>query len=247
LHPGSIPGEASKLFFAGFRVAGRSMANTSSDETERARRLAMVNGQLRTGDVVDREVLAAFLDTPREAFVAPAFADLAYIDREAPALGAKSRRLLPPLTLARMLQAVAVKAGDRALDVGGGSGYGAAILAAMGAKVVLLESDPGAADAARKLLSSRENATVAHGPLNSGAQKLGPFDLIVVEGAFRIPPDALLALLADGGRLVGVDAIMGASQAALYERREGAVSRRALFETTADTLDGFQPRESFAF
>ncbi len=88
---------------------------------------------------------------------------------------------------------------------------------------------------------------MAHGPLNSGAQKLGPFDLIVVEGAFRIPPDALLALLADGGRLVGVDAIMGASQAALYERREAAVSRRALFETTADILDGFQPRENFAF
>jgi protein-L-isoaspartate(D-aspartate) O-methyltransferase len=222
------------------------MANTSSAETERARRLAMVNGQLRTGGIVDREVLAAFLDTPREAFVAPAFADLAYVDREAPALGAKSRRLLPPLTLARMLQAVAVKAGDRALDVGGGSGYGAAILAAMGAKVVLLESDPGAADAARKLLAGRENVTVAH-PFNSSAQKLGPFDLIVVEGAFRIPPDALLALLADGGRLVGVDAIMGASQAALYERREGGVSRRALFETTADTLDGFQPRENFAF
>ncbi len=223
------------------------MANTSSAEAQRARRLAMVNCQLRTGDVVDQEVLAAFLATPREAFVAPAFVELAYLDRDAPALGAKSRRLLPPLTLARMLQAAAVKAGDRALDVGGGSGYGAAILAAMGAKVVLLESDSGAAAAARELLSSRENVTVAHGPLDSGAQRLGPFDLIVVEGAFRVPPDALLALLADGGRLVGIDAIMGASQAALYERRGEGVSRRALFETTAGTLDGFQPGESFAF
>ena len=223
------------------------MAKASSAEVQRARRLAMVNSQLRTGDVVDQNVLAAFLATPREAFVAPAFVELAYLDRDAPALGAKGRRLLPPLTLARMLQAAAVKAGDRALDVGGGSGYGAAILAAIGAKVVALESDPGAAAAARELLSGRENVTVIHGPLDTGAKTLGPFDLIVVGGAFRVPPDALLALLADEGRLVGVDATMGASQAALYEKCGEGVSRRALFETTAETLDGFQPVPGFAF
>ncbi len=223
------------------------MAATSSAETYRARRLAMVNGQLRTGDVVDQEVLAAFLETPRERFVAPAFAELAYVDRDAPALGAKGRRLLAPLVLARMLQAAAVRPGDRALDVGGGSGYGAAILAAMGAKVVALESDPGAAEAAREALSGRDNVAVVHGPLDSGAKPFAPFDLIVVEGAFRIPPDALLSLLADGGRLVGIDATMGASQAALYERRGGGVSRRALFETNAQTLDGFQPGMSFIF
>jgi protein-L-isoaspartate(D-aspartate) O-methyltransferase len=223
------------------------MAKTSSAEVQRARRLAMVNSQLRTGDVVDQNVLAAFLATPREAFVAPAFVELAYLDRDTPALGAKGRRLLPPLTLARMLQAAAVKPGDRALDVGGGSGYGAAILAAMGAKVVALESDPGAAAAAGALLSGAENVTVVHGPLDSGAQKLGPFDLIVVEGAFQVPPNALFALLADGGRLVGIDATMGASQAALYDKRGEGLSRRALFETTADTLDGFQARVGFAF
>jgi protein-L-isoaspartate(D-aspartate) O-methyltransferase len=223
------------------------MAATSSAETRQARRLLMVNSQLRTGDVVDQEVLAAFLDTPRERFVTPALVELAYLDRDALALGAKRRRLLPPLTLARMLQAAAVRPGDRALDVGGGSGYGSAILAAMGAKVVALESDPGAAAAARELLSGLEKVTVVHGPLDSGAQKLGPFDLIVVEGAFRVPPDALFVLLADGGRLVGIDATMGASQAALYDKRGEGLSRRALFETTADTLDGFQAGVSFAF
>jgi protein-L-isoaspartate(D-aspartate) O-methyltransferase len=223
------------------------MAATSSADALQDRRLTMVNGQLRTGDVVDQEVLAAFLDTPRETFVAPGFAALAYLDREMPALGTKRRRLLPPLTLARMLQAAGVKAGDRALDIGGGSGYGAALLNFMGAKVVALESDPGAAAAAREALSGRENVTVVEGPLDAGAERLGPFDVIVVEGAFRVPPGALLAQLADGGRLVGIDAIIGAPQAALYEKRAGGVSRRALFETAADTLDGFQPGVSFAF
>jgi len=223
------------------------MAATSSAEAHQNRRLAMVNGQLRTGDVVDHEVLAAFLDVPREKFVAPGFAALAYLDREMPALGTKRRRLLPPLTLARMLQAAGVNAGERALDVGGGSGYGAALLAFMGAKVVALESDPGAAAAAREALSGRENVTVVEGPLDAGAKPLAPFDVILVEGAFRVSPDALFAQLADRGRLVGIDAIMGAPQAALYEKRAGGVSRRALFETAADTLDGFQPEVSFAF
>ena len=71
------------------------MAATVPAETQQNRRLNMVNGQLRTGDVVDQRVLAAFLETPRERFVAPAFASLAYVDRDLPALGAKTRRLLP--------------------------------------------------------------------------------------------------------------------------------------------------------
>ncbi len=207
----------------------------------------MVNCQLRTGDVVDQEVLAAFLDTPRERFVAPASAPIAFLDRETPALGAKTRRLLRPLTLARMLQAATVKAGDRALDVGGGSGYGAALLDFMGAKVVALEADPGAVAAARELLAGRQGATVKQGPLEAGAADHAPFDVIVIEGAFRVLPEVLISQLADGGRLVGIDAIVGSPQAALYERRGDGVSRRALFETTADTLDGFQTAASFAF
>jgi protein-L-isoaspartate(D-aspartate) O-methyltransferase len=220
---------------------------TSPADRNLEQRLNMVNGQLRTGDVVDQEVLAAFLATPRERFVTAACVPLAYLDRETPALGAKTRRLLRPLTLARMLQAAAVKAGDRALDVGGGSGFGAALLDLMGAKVAALESDHGAVTAARELLAGREGVTVMEGPLEAGAADRGPFEVIVVEGVFRVQPDALIGQLADRGRLVGIDAVMGAPQAALYERRGETVSRRALFETTGDVLDGFQPAPRFAF
>ena len=211
------------------------------------RRLHMVNSQLRTGGVVDRALLAAFLEVARQRFVARECETLAYLDRELPARGAKVRRLLAPVTLARMLQAATVVAGDRALDVAGGSGYGAAILDAMGAKVVMLELDAGAAEVAKAELHGRANITVVVGALDRGAADLGPFDLIVVEGAFGVPPDSLLALLADPGRLVGVDASSEPSQAVLYEKAGGAVGRRVLFETKADLLDGFQPRMSFAF
>ena len=79
---------------------------------------------------------------------------------------------MSPLTLARMLQAAAVKAGQRALDVAAGSGYGSALVDALGAKVVALESDPGAAAAARELLAGRPGVTVIEGPLAAGAASL---------------------------------------------------------------------------
>ncbi len=223
------------------------MATTTPADSNFELRLQMVNSQLRTGDVVDQEVLAAFLETPRERFVAADCAALAYLDRQTAALGARTRRLLRPLTLGRMLQAAAIKAGDRALDVAAGSGYGSALLNFMGAKVVALESDPGAAAAARQLLAGRDGVTVMEGPLAAGAASLAPFDVIVVEGAYRVRPDALIGQLADGGRLVGVDAIMGSPQIALYELRGGAVSRRAVCEATADPLDEFQPAPGFVF
>jgi protein-L-isoaspartate(D-aspartate) O-methyltransferase len=200
------------------------------------RRVHMVNSQLRTGGIVDKVVLAAFLDVPRQRFVASEHESLAYVDRELPARGAKFRRLLAPMVLARMLQAVTVAAGDRALDVAGGSGYGAALLVAMGAKVVLLESDAGAAEAAKAELHNHVN--VVAGPLDGGA---------VVEGAFGVLPERLIALLADPGRLVGIDASSASSQAVVYEKNGGGISRRVLFETKADVLDGFKPKMSFAF
>jgi protein-L-isoaspartate(D-aspartate) O-methyltransferase len=209
------------------------------------RRVHMVNSQLRTGGIVDKVVLAAFLEVPRQRFVAPEHESLAYVDRELPARGAKFRRLLAPMVLARMFQAATVAAGDRALDVAGGSGYGAALLAAMGAKVVLLESDAGAAEAAKSEVHN--DVSIAVGPLDSGAAALGPFDLIVVEGAFGVLPDRLIGLLADPGRLVGIDASSDSSQAVVYEKNGGGISRRVLFETKADLLDGFRPEASFAF
>jgi protein-L-isoaspartate(D-aspartate) O-methyltransferase len=211
------------------------------------RRLHMVNGQLRTGGIVDKALLAAFLETPRQRFVAPEYESLAYLDREFPARGAASRKLMEPLTLARMLQAGAVVPGERVLDVAGGSGYCAALLDAMGAKVVMLEADLGAAAAARAELKGRANVVAVEGSLDRGAAGRGPFDLIVVEGAFAVFPDSLLSLLGDPGRLVGIDASRGPSQAVLFEKMGAALSRRALFETAADILDGFQPGVSFAF
>ena len=204
------------------------MALTALDRDAAAHRLKMVNGQLRVCDVNDLDLLAAFLDTPREAFVAPDMARFAYLDSDQPSLGSQTRRLLAPTALARLIQAAEVKPGERVLDVGGGAGYGAAILEHLGARVVALESDPGAAAAARKLLNGRAG-------------------IEIVEGAFEVSPDALLAELAENGRLVGVDCRAGTPEATLIERRAAGFGRRALFETRATALEAFKRAPSFAF
>ena len=157
-----------------------------------AQRVNMVNGQLRVTDVNDLELLSAFLEVPREDFVAPEQAPFAYCDAEQPSLGSSERRLLAPVVLARLLQAALVDRGERVLDVGGGAGYGAAILARLGAKVTALESDPGAVAAARKCLTNDPQIEVLEGDLANGAKGRGPFDVIVIEGAFETAPDAPL-------------------------------------------------------
>jgi protein-L-isoaspartate(D-aspartate) O-methyltransferase len=208
-------------------------------------RQRMVDSQLRTGGVFDLDTLAAFLQVPRERFAAQS--RFAYLDRETPALGAASRKLLPPVTLARLLQAAGVNAGDRALDVGGGSGYGAALLAAMGAKVVALESDSGALAAARNAFAGDDSVEIVEGSLVAGAPSKAPFDVIVLHGGFETAPIALFNQLADGGRLVGVDCSRRTGEAALYEKKAGAIGKRALFETRVPILDGFARTPTFVF
>jgi protein-L-isoaspartate(D-aspartate) O-methyltransferase len=218
------------------------MGSTPTAQAFIEKRGYMVNGQLRVGDVTDHDLLAAFLATPRESFVAPTHAAFAYVDADQPSRGSSARRLLAPLTLARLLQALAVQPGDRALDVAGGSGYSASILAQLGANVIALESDAGAAEAARQLLVGVE---VVVGDLTAGAPGRGPFDAILVNGGFEILPEALVAQLASGGRLVGVDA--SAQEAVLIEKSAAGVSRRGLFDAHAATIQAFRRAPSFAF
>src|SRR5580698_7422084 len=90
-------------------ASGAPMAQAISSDDLAARRQRMVDGQLRTCDVTDQALLAAFARIPRESFVAPAFASLAYLDREVPALGASDRLLLAPMVLAKLIQAANVR------------------------------------------------------------------------------------------------------------------------------------------
>lgn len=167
-----------------------------------AARLEMVERQLRRRGIGDERVLAAMATVPRELFVPPELRDFAYDDAALP-IG-NGQTISQPYVVASMLALLAPRPGDVALDVGSGSGYNAALLAALGARVVGIELLPELAEQARLALAAGavENVEIRVGDGRFGAPDVAPFDVIAIAAAAFDVPAALIAQLADGGRLV---------------------------------------------
>jgi protein-L-isoaspartate(D-aspartate) O-methyltransferase len=211
-----------------------------------ALRRMMVDGQVRTADVTDRPLIQAMLDVPRERFVQPAQAGLAYLDLDLP-VGAGARRLLKPMVLAKMLQALDLSAGTRVLDVGCASGYAAAVMARLGAAVVALEEESGLAAQARANLTGLDNVVVVEGRLADGDAARAPYDAILVEGAIELDPDRLCRQLADGGRLICILGTGPAPKVTIFRRDADDITPRIIFDTAGPALPGFAKPPTFAF
>lgn len=216
-------------------------------------RRMMVDGQVRTSDVTDLRIIAAMLELPRERFVPESRADLAYLDLDVAvgpvAPGGAARRLLKPMVLAKLVQAAAVKADEHVLDVGCATGYSSALLARLARSVVALEEDPDLVRFARDALATAGagNATVVAGPLTGGWSAAAPYDVIVLDGATEVVPDALCRQLKDGGRLVAVVGRAPVSRAMLYRAVKGDVSGWPIFDAAAPLLPGFAAPPAFVF
>jgi len=210
-----------------------------------AARRHMVDGQVRTTDVTDLRVISAMLEVPRERFMPPVSTALAYLDLDVPVGG--GRRLLRPMVLAKLIQAVELEPTDRVLDVGCATGYTAAVLARMVSRVVALEQDAGLAKAATDSLSAQPNVDVVSGALAAGWPQGAPYDVVVVEGATEVVPQALCHQLKIGGRLVCVLGSGPGSKAMLYTRSEGEAAGRPIFDASAALLPGFAKTAAFAF
>jgi protein-L-isoaspartate(D-aspartate) O-methyltransferase len=216
-------------------------------------RRMMVDGQLRTFDVTQHDVISAFLSVPREAFVGQGEREIAYVDRPLKLPGAdprqRPREMMTPMVLARLIQAAQPRPASRALVVGAGTGYAAAILAAMGCTVTALESEPSLAEQARERLAAAgaEGVTVAEGPLAHGWPGGAPYDCVLLDGAFLVEPRVLLSQLSDDGKLVGVKGEGRAGKALLYRRSGDAFAARPVFDAAAPVLDEFRPEPAFVF
>lgn len=210
----------------------------------------MVDTQLRTYDVTSLPLLDAVESVDREPFMPAALRNLAYIDQVV-TLGGEGggRRLLTPMVLARLLQAADIHKGDRVLDIAGGTGYGAAIMRALGADVTMLEATEGLASQARSALSAAGIAgvDVMAGALVKGASKKALFDVIIVNGAIETSPNALLDQLADGGRLVAVVGAGRSGRVTVFSKNGQTVGQKAAFDAAADLLPEFAQRQGFVF
>jgi len=218
-----------------------------------AARRIMVDSQVRTNDVTDSRLIAAMLAVPRERFVPAERADLAYVDFDVPVTAAESgkpaRRLLKPMVLAKLLQAAEIAGGDRVLDVGCATGYSSAVLARLAGAVIAVEEDAGLAARARENLraAGAGQVQVVSGPLADGAPTQGPYDVILVNGAFEVAPKVLLHQLKPGGRLVGVLSSGPAGKAMLYCSIGGDCGGRPIFDAAAPLLPGFAAPAAFVF
>lgn len=213
-----------------------------------AARLNMVESQIRPNRVTDLRLVGAMLELPREKFVPDALRGIAYVDEDVP-LGA-DRFLMEPMVFARLVQTALIGAGDTVLEIGCGTGYGAAVIAQMAARVVALESDAALARQAQSALSTLGvgNVEVVTGPLNQGYARGAPYNVIVFDGAVQHIPEPIIDQLAEDGRLVAVVARPGEpGRATLVTKVAGALSRRVVFDAGSHALPGFALEPGFAF
>jgi protein-L-isoaspartate(D-aspartate) O-methyltransferase len=215
-------------------------------------RRSMVDSQIRPNDVTDPRIIEAMLDLPRERFVPTARANLAYLDDDLSVSeggGGVTRCLIEPMVLARLVQALQLSETDRALDIGGATGYSTALLARLARHVVMIEEDPTLISAARRNLSelSIDNVEFATGQLKAGAPGRGPFDAILLNGSVEVVPPDLLAQLEEGGRLAAVVQGSPPGRAILYVRAGGVVSQRPVFDAAVTPLPGFEAPRGFVF
>src|SRR5262245_61828536 len=149
-------------------------------------RQKMVDGQVRTSDVTDSRILDAMLTVPREAFVPAAQQALAYLDLDlAVGTGGTRRYLLKAALTAKLLQAAEIKSADNVLVVGVASGYAAALVARIAAKVTATESDSALASQAAATFAGLglPNVTVRTAAAADGDEASAPYDVIILNGA----------------------------------------------------------------
>jgi len=181
----------------------RAVDHRAGADTFATERAAMVNRQLRARGIVDVRVLAAMAAVPRERFVPADCRDLAYAD-QAVSIGA-GQTISQPWMVAVMSQLLDPPAGGRVLEIGTGSGYQAAVLAAMGCSVLGIERLAELAEPARERIEALgfgDRVEIRVGDGSVGEPGEAPWPRIIVAAAAPAVPDALVVQLADDGRLV---------------------------------------------
>ena len=215
-------------------------------------RFNMIEQQIRPWQVLDPTVLSLLSLVKREDFVPAAYKDLAFADLEIPigASGNANQKMLAPKIEARMLQELGVRNTDTVLEIGTGSGYMAALLAAKAEYVYSVEIDPVLAETATSNLQRAgvANVRVETGDGAQGWPARAPYDAIMISASSPVLPDAILRQLKIGGRLVAIVGEAPAMQVRLVTRtEENAFNTINIFETVIAPLTNATQSDRFVF
>lgn len=215
-------------------------------------RFNMIEQQIRTWEVLDQDVLDLLYAVRREDFVPRAYRALAFSDLEVPLYegAGEGERMMQPKVEARILQELAVRKYERVLEVGTGSGYLAALLAARGHHVHSVEISPRLKAFAEENLkhSGVDNVTVELGDSAQGWPSHAPYDVIVLTGSTPLLPPSFLAQLKTGGRLFAVVGDPPVMEARLMTcLGQGSHHTIDLFETALAPLKNAMQRGHFQF
>lgn len=211
-------------------------------------RYNMIESQIRTWEVLDQRVLDTLFGIKREDFVPEKYRPLAFVDMEIP-IGHGEVMLAPKLE-ARLLQELTLEKTDRVLEVGTGSGYSTAVLAALAGHVYSVEIHPDLSEAAAAKLAAHgiANVTLEAADAALGWTRHAPYDAILLTGSVPLLPAPLRGQLAPGGRLlavVGDPPVMTARLTTCVT--EGAWNETGLFETCIASLRNVPQPERFVF
>ena len=211
-------------------------------------RFNMVEQQIRPWEVLDQDVLDLLMTVKREEFVPAVYRDLAFTEVEIP-IGC-GQVMLKPVIEGKVLQALRLGKADSVLEVGPGSGYFAALLAARTEWVRTIELEPELVKLAGANLARNgvENVVVVQGDGIAGWAERAPYDVIVVSGGLPFVPQALLEQLKVGGRLfafVGEAPVMKARLVTC--EAEGRFRTEDIFETVVPMLKDAPQRDGFSF
>ncbi len=203
-------------------------------------RQAMVDSQLRPQGVNDPAVIEAMSLVPRERFVPDEQKPLAYIDRALP-IG-EGRALPAPAVTGLLLTALAPIRGERALVIGSGTGYSAAVLTEMGIATEAVESSSSLAAVARQ-----NGVEVVEGELECGHPTGGAYDMVLIDGAVEVIPDAIVDQLTDGGRLGGAIVDKGITRLIVGRKAGTGFGYLTIADAATPALPGFQRPHAFTF
>lgn len=215
-----------------------------------AARTNMVDGQIHPSGVINPDLLHAFETTPREIFVPKDKRAIAYYDEEI-TLG-NDRFMIEPMILSKMLQELNPQKDQIVLDIGGTTGYAAAILSPLVSTIIALEEDSTLQKQAQKIWNKLDlcNIVAVEGKLKDGVPQNAPYDLIILNGAVAEIPQHICEQLTDGGHLITIVKPAGKTVGQVVKIKalgNNRFSSTALFDAGTSYLSGYEPKTTFTF